>query len=79
METLYGHEFRDLFTSLCERAKNNAPIDPQEFKKYEVKRGLRNADGSGVMAGLTRVCKRVRWGDKYRKPSLQEYADRKRK
>ena len=56
METLYGHEFRDLFTSLCERAKNNAPIDPQEFKKYEVKRGLRNADGSGVMAGLTRVC-----------------------
>ncbi len=56
MERLYDGQFRDVFTFLCERAKENAPIDPKEFKKYEVKRGLRNADGTGVMAGLTRVC-----------------------
>ncbi len=56
MERLYDTQFRDVFTSLCERAKENAPIDPKEFRKYEVKRGLRNADGTGVMAGLTRVC-----------------------
>ena len=56
MEHLYDTRFRDVFTSLCEKAKDNAPIDPKEFRKYEVKRGLRNADGTGVMAGLTRVC-----------------------
>ena len=56
MEHLYDTRFRDVFTSLCERAKENAPIDPKEFRKYEVKRGLRNSDGTGVMAGLTRVC-----------------------
>ena len=56
MERLYDTQFRDVFTSLCERAKENAPIDPKEFRKYEVKRGLRNSDGTGVMAGLTRVC-----------------------
>ena len=31
-------------------------INPAYFEKYGVKRGLRNADGTGVMAGLTRVC-----------------------
>ncbi len=56
MERLYDAQFRDVFTSLCDRAKENAPIDPKEFRKYEVKRGLRNSDGTGVMAGLTRIC-----------------------
>ncbi len=32
------------------------PINPQYFEKYNVKKGLRNADGTGVMAGLTRIC-----------------------
>ena len=31
-------------------------IDAADFVKYNVKRGLRNADGTGVMAGLTRIC-----------------------
>lgn len=31
-------------------------IDPAKFEQYDVKRGLRNADGSGVMAGLTLIC-----------------------
>ena len=31
-------------------------IDPALYDKFEVKRGLRNKDGSGVLAGLTRVC-----------------------
>jgi citrate synthase len=34
---------------------NNA-IDPKLYDKYVVKRGLRNADGTGVMAGLTNIC-----------------------
>ncbi len=56
MERLCNSEFRDVFTSLCQRVKENAPIDPKHFRKYEVKRGLRNSDGTGVMAGLTRIC-----------------------
>jgi citrate synthase len=34
--------------------KNNK-IDPSLYTKWDVKRGLRNADGSGVVVGLTRV------------------------
>lgn len=34
---------------------NNA-IDPKLYDKYVVKRGLRNADGTGVMTGLTNIC-----------------------
>ncbi len=34
---------------------NNA-IDPKYYDKYVVKRGLRNSDGTGVMAGLTNIC-----------------------
>lgn len=32
------------------------PVDPQLYERYEVKRGLRNADGSGVLVGLTSIC-----------------------
>ena len=42
--------------SLCEEFRKNNRIDPQKFEQYGVKRGLRNADGSGVMAGLTQIC-----------------------
>lgn len=31
-------------------------IDPEKYKKFDVKRGLRNADGAGVVAGLTNIC-----------------------
>ncbi len=34
----------------------NNMIDPKLYDRYEVKRGLRNADGTGVMAGLTNIC-----------------------
>jgi citrate synthase len=30
-------------------------IDPELFKKYNVKRGLRNEDGTGVLVGLTEI------------------------
>lgn len=35
--------------------KNNS-IDPKYYDKYVVKRGLRNSDGTGVIAGLTNIC-----------------------
>ncbi len=31
-------------------------INNEFFNKYQVKRGLRNADGTGVMAGVTNIC-----------------------
>ena len=45
-----------LFTSVCEQVKNNNYIPREKYAQYDVKRGLRNADGTGVLAGLTRVC-----------------------
>ena len=46
----------DALTSLCEEFKKNNQISPDQFEKYQVKRGLRNSNGSGVMAGLTLIC-----------------------
>ena len=34
----------------------NNRIDPKYYDKFSVKRGLRNPDGSGVMAGVTNIC-----------------------
>jgi citrate synthase len=35
--------------------RESCQIDTELFEKYDVKRGLRNADGSGVLVGLTKV------------------------
>ncbi len=36
-------------------AERNDPIDPSLYGKYDVKRGLRNANGTGVLVGLTSI------------------------
>ena len=36
-------------------AVHNDPINPDLYKTYDVKRGLRNANGTGVLVGLTRI------------------------
>ncbi len=41
---------------LCEEYRKNNRITKEEYEQNRVKRGLRNADGTGVMAGLTHVC-----------------------
>jgi len=46
----------DALSSLCSELDKNNSIRPKDFEKYHVKRGLRNEDGTGVMAGLTRIC-----------------------
>ena len=43
-------------SSLCERLKEYSKIDPALYEKYNVRRGLRYGDGSGVAAGITRIC-----------------------
>ena len=42
--------------SLYEAYTANNRIDPKYYEKFNVKRGLRNPDGSGVMAGVTNIC-----------------------
>ena len=39
----------------AEDAKNANHIDPALYAKYSVKRGLRNADGTGVLVGLSTI------------------------
>ena len=41
---------------LCQQFVANNTIDPKFYDRYSVKRGLRNADGTGVTAGLTNIC-----------------------
>ncbi len=43
-------------TELCNELVEYSSVKPEYFDRFEVKRGLRNRDGSGVMAGLTKVC-----------------------
>mgnify|MGYP002774075862 FL=1 len=44
-----------LFKELCTLSQKTYSIDPELYGIYNVKRGLRNADGSGVLVGLTKV------------------------
>ena len=46
----------DAISKLCGELEKNNSIRPSDFERYHVKRGLRNEDGTGVMAGLTRSC-----------------------
>ena len=41
---------------LCDAYRKNNFIDPEVSEKLGVKRGLRNTDGTGVLAGLTNIC-----------------------
>ena len=40
---------------LTELCKKNSSINPELYSKYEVKRGLRDINGKGVLAGLTEI------------------------
>ena len=46
----------ELLEVMSEKIEKKSHIDLDAFWKYGVKRGLRNPDGTGVMAGLTNIC-----------------------
>jgi len=46
---------KNLIGKISETIRANTQIDPELFKKYNVKRGLRNEDHTGVIVGLTKV------------------------
>ncbi|MGN1080837.1 MAG: citrate synthase [Acutalibacteraceae bacterium] len=43
-------------SNLCGELEENNKIPSETFVHYGVKRGLRNPDGTGVLAGITKVC-----------------------
>ena len=42
----------EALAALC---RDNSRIDPALYQRYNVKRGLRDLDGQGVLAGLTNI------------------------
>ena len=46
----------DAIKFLCDEFRKYNRINMEDCEKYGVKRGLRNADGTGVLAGLTLIC-----------------------
>ena len=41
--------------ALADLCRSNSSIDPHDYIRYNVKRGLRDLDGNGVLAGLTEI------------------------
>jgi len=46
---------QEMLQSICQKMKNACQIDPKLFDEYNVKRGLRNRDHTGVLVGLTSI------------------------
>lgn len=46
---------RDRIPEYSQLCRQNSHIDPELYEKYDVKRGLRDISGKGVLAGLTRI------------------------
>jgi len=56
MEGIVSYEFeKKMISELSEKAKTSSYIDPGLFQKFQVKRGLRDIDGKGVLVGLTEI------------------------
>ena len=45
----------DFIQGICGEFERYTQISPKYYEKYDVKRGLRNHDGTGVMAGVTLI------------------------
>ena len=53
---VFDAENAELLEELVAASTNEYQIPNAEFDNYRVKRGLREPDGTGVMAGVTRIC-----------------------
>ncbi len=48
--------YNDKLSELCDEYRQHNGFNNDDYLTYGVKRGLRNPDGTGVMAGLTNIC-----------------------
>ena len=53
--SINGEEKNGIIKKLAGLARENSYIDPELYAKHNVKIGLRNSDGTGVLVGLTRI------------------------
>ena len=57
-DDMIKHEFSEIapeIVRLAERSMESYKIDPALYTQYDVKRGLRDLNGNGVVAGLTNI------------------------
>lgn len=52
---MFTDNYPDSLKQLTEMCKENYAINPKAFQSANVKRGLRNFDGSGIVAGVTNI------------------------
>ncbi|MEG1458553.1 MAG: citrate/2-methylcitrate synthase [Acetivibrio sp.] len=55
MAEFYSETNNEEITRLSGKCRKNMKIDPELYLKYEVKRGLRDISGQGVLTGLTEI------------------------
>ena len=48
-------EIRPEIQSLAQQCVANSRIEPELYTKFDVKRGLRDLNGKGVLTGLTNI------------------------
>jgi citrate synthase len=48
-------EYKGYIEKKCELCKASDMFSPDLYSKYDVKKGLRDSEGNGVIVGLTRV------------------------
>ncbi|MCH5189503.1 MAG: citrate/2-methylcitrate synthase [Oscillospiraceae bacterium] len=56
MSEIFDAKLKEALNNLFEEQRKNNYINPEYYRRFDVKRGLRNADSTGVLAGLTKVC-----------------------
>ncbi len=52
---IYAMEDKKFLSLLNDSIRQSCKMEHEIFKKYDVKRGLRNKDGTGVLVGLTNI------------------------
>lgn len=50
-----NNNYKESFKNMSEKVLYSDKFDPELYEKYNVKRGLRNQDGTGVLVGLTSI------------------------
>lgn len=46
---------QDFIQQLCQSAYDHCQLNLQLFNEYQIKRGLRNEDGTGILAGISQI------------------------
>ncbi len=55
MQYINDNKLSGYVRDMCEDVKARYTIDPRQYQSYNIKRGLRNSDGTGVLAGVTGI------------------------